>query len=230
MEEYKLVLKKAFKEVEEQELREIPEDSEIDYQFSPQFEKKMNRLIKAQKHSYWKYVNTTSKKIAVFLIAAVISLTCVMSVEASRNAIIKFFETIFGKYTRISSYVEQDDTDNIPKTIETIYTIPNLTDDFEKSYYYADDLQVITEWVTPDMPEGQYYSLSQYANGSANGYNTESNDVMTININGYSVYVYKKSWYREYIWTEKGYMFSLTIPNQTDEEFVHTIIGNLIEK
>lgn len=80
------------------------------------------------------------------------------------------------------------------------------------------------------MLEGQYYSLSQYANGSSNGYNTESNDVMTININGYSVYVYKKSWYEKYTWTEKEYMFSLTIPNQTDEEFVHTIIGNLIEK
>lgn len=230
MKDYKLILKKAFKEVEEQELREIPAESEIDYQFSPQFEKKMRKLIKAQKYGCWKCVNTTAKKIAVFLIAVGISFTYAMSVDSSRNTIIKFVETKFEEYTDLFSYVNENDVEYVPETIEIIYTIPNLPENLKETSYYANQATVHTEWKDINESTNMYYALYQYISGTPIAFDTEGTTMKKTKINGYLTYTYAKEWYCTYIWDEKGYVFSLTVPNKSDKKFIKSVIGNLIEK
>lgn len=58
MEEYKLVLKMAFKDMEKQKLKEILDNDEIAYRFSSELERKRHRLIKAQQCGYFNRGNT----------------------------------------------------------------------------------------------------------------------------------------------------------------------------
>lgn len=89
-------LKQAFRESISQEFAAIPAtDAEIDYTFSPRFESKMNRLIRAQKRAGWRFVNTRAKK--VWIIAAVIVslLVTAFCFPPVRDAVTGFFVSTY---------------------------------------------------------------------------------------------------------------------------------------
>ena len=66
----------ALGDVVSKEFKDIPyNEGDIEYSFSRKFNLKMQKLIKNQKKSYWKLVNTASKRVAIVCIA-IISLLC----------------------------------------------------------------------------------------------------------------------------------------------------------
>lgn len=226
MNEYKTILEKAFKEIEEEELKSISEEAEAGWDYSRKFEKEMKRLVNAQKYGYWRFINTFAKRVAIFLLLAAVSLFCAMSVEASRKAIIKFFQNIFNTHTEIISYVDEDDISYAPQYIENIYTIEHIPENLEKAYYYKDVAQVLTKWTSPD---NNYCSLHQSVPGSSYSYNTESTFMNQVRINNIKVYTYSKKGYTTYIWTENGYIFTLVVYDEISDALANLAIGNLVK-
>ena len=99
----------------------LPTDEELkDITFSENFENKMQKLIRAQKKSYFYLINTVGKRVAVIILAIMISLTATtFGVKAIRESVIKFITETFEKFTAVS--VENEETE---AQVEIIKTAP----------------------------------------------------------------------------------------------------------
>lgn len=97
-------------ELEEKLLNVLPEEDEIDYQFSERFQKKMRVLLKraAQKEKYGIPVSTVRRIAAAILIALTATLTVSMSVEAVREKVLEFIRTVYETYTATVYYYEEE--------------------------------------------------------------------------------------------------------------------------
>ena len=94
----------AFRSVMAQEFDWVPTSEDaIDYTFSPEFERKMNKLIKAEKSTYWHWINTAGKRAAIILIALACVFSAAFSVEAVRETVVGFITEIFAGFWHIST-------------------------------------------------------------------------------------------------------------------------------
>jgi len=90
--------------------------------FSPAFERKMNRLIRAQRQSYYPLINRTYKKALLALAATFILLTTmVFSVSALREPVVRFLVEVYEKFSLVFYHQEAEETVELPATIETYY-------------------------------------------------------------------------------------------------------------
>lgn len=92
----------ALREVVSAEFKDIPDnEDDIEFSFSNNFNQKMQKLIKRQKKSYWKFINTASKRVAIICIA-IISLLCgMLCIEPIRVSAIEAIEEIIIKTKNI---------------------------------------------------------------------------------------------------------------------------------
>ena len=99
----------------------------VEHEFSPKFEKNIEKLINRRKKPYFRMINTFGKRVACIAACAVIaSTTTVMSVDAIRNAVFNFFSDMFGSTSTVRVEIDKQH----PKTIEEIYDIT-----YDLSYY-----------------------------------------------------------------------------------------------
>lgn len=124
----------------------VPPELE-NYQFSERFERRMQRLIRMQKKSYYRYINTVAKRAACYVL---IVLTCmfvtVFSVKSLREPFVNFVVETYEKFT--SLFVEKDDpTDNIelkvmlPQYIPEGYEIESVSQTKNSLMYVFTDLK-----------------------------------------------------------------------------------------
>ena len=72
------VLKHAFDEYSKQFVETLPSEQELAHlTFSDKFERKMQRIIKAEKNHYYYLVNTLAKRVACIALAIILSFTTV---------------------------------------------------------------------------------------------------------------------------------------------------------
>ena len=179
------------------------QDVDDEHEFSPEFEKKMKKLINRRRKPYYKIINTTGKRAAcaaVIVIAA--SSVTIMNVDALRNAFSDFFMSIYEKFSTV-----QPVEDKAPETLEEIYEITYNLDDFEIVYeelneyrhdiYYAkDDIVIYFKQRTKDM-----YDLDV---------NTENAEILTVDINGHeAIYFTDNHNYNNLIWDNGDYIINL---------------------
>ena len=69
--------------------------------FSEKYDKNMKRLIKSQKRSYWKFINSAGKKAAIVVLALILSFIMSLNIQAIRTPVFGFFENIFEKFSEI---------------------------------------------------------------------------------------------------------------------------------
>ena len=101
----------ALGDVVSKEFKDIPyNEGDIEYSFSRKFNLKMQKLIKNQKKSYWKLVNTASKRVAIICIA-IISLLCgMLCIEPIRVSAIETIEEIIIKAKNIFQVAYENGT------------------------------------------------------------------------------------------------------------------------
>ena len=94
---------------------ELPAAEECtDISFSPDFQRRMEKLIKDRQKFYYYWFNTVGKRIASIVLIVVIGLlTVTFSVKALREPFLKFIVEIFEKFTSIVMVQEE------PKTATT---------------------------------------------------------------------------------------------------------------
>lgn len=92
----------AMREVVSAEFKDIPDnEDDIEFSFSNNFNQKMQKLIKRQKKTYWKFIDTASKRVAIICIA-IISLICgMLCIEPIRVSAIEAIEEIIIKTKNI---------------------------------------------------------------------------------------------------------------------------------
>ena len=216
----KAEFKKAFREVVSSEFSHIPQnEEEIEFEFSNRFNKRMERLINAQRKSYYKLINTAAKRVAIIFILILTMFTTAFSVKAIREPIIEFVKQIYETFVHYS--VEGDTVDKITKE----YNITEVNVGFIEIDRNTTDISVTT---TYENSSGDVIIFSQLTTQSSSGlfFDNENGNVFVELVNGCEVEF--KEWYdnKTAIWTNDGYVFSIDcIGNISFDEIKQMIIS-----
>lgn len=189
----------------EEYAKAVPEYNEK-HIFSEKFNRKINKLIKRQKKSYYKMINTVGKRVAcIVLIILIASFSTIMSVDALRNAFKDFFIKVFFTHSEIS--IVDSAYSSLPNTIQNIYEITYDLNEYEIDY---EDYTCISRSIVykKDNIYIDYYQCvkSEYDMGI----NTEKATISTIDVNGYeALYYLDKNGYHNLIWDNGEYVLMI---------------------
>lgn len=202
------ILKSAIDIYIKEQMENLPEEDSAFEGFSSEFEKKMQRLIKQQKHFYYAYINTIGKRVACIILVICISMfATVFSVKALREPFINFIVETYNKFTSIFIEENANNMENIdfevitPQFIPTdfIPSEPSKTEngymctytDSEGNYIiYTQDLYdrwqeiIDTENINYEKISINLFEAIYYENKGLNSI-VFSNDYYTFNITGY---------------------------------------------
>lgn len=172
----------AFLEADDYFLGQIPAESEIDYKFSEKFEKKIEKLIRAERKVYWRFVNTTYKKAIIAAVIMAIILSCVLGVSAVREGIIKFI--IEKSNTSYDFKIDGNGTNDVLYK----YRFSSIPEGFRSIKVFEDPTGIDYVYVN-DI--GDVIELSQHVtDGAFLTYDNEHGTLSEITVNGMKVYIY----------------------------------------
>ena len=136
MENSKELFVKAFMEAERLDNINLPNEEEIDLNFSEKFERSMNKLIKKNDRIKLSTRRRMRKGLLAAIIAIIVLFTGLMSVSATRTPFIEFIKRIFPQFNEIT--ISEESTPPV-ETIETEYTLSDLPQGYVLDTYQSDD-------------------------------------------------------------------------------------------
>lgn len=213
--------KDAFRYVANQEFAWIPtSEDEIDYTFSEKFEKRMDKLIRAEKSWFWHLVNTASKRAAIILVAVVCVLSATFSVEAVRVSVVNFIVEVFDGFLYITTEGETTKEityEYIPGYIPEGYTL------------YEETRSILHVKRTYTNENRDMLTLNQDITAVNGNYlDTDHGEVSQITVDGKEVIFYIGT-DRETIyatWIADGYNLSVACHGDLPKEEILEIIRN----
>lgn len=212
--------KQAFREVMSAEFSHIPTDeNSIDYTFSDKFERKMQKLIKAQKKSSWKFTNTTKKRVAILIAILIALLATACSVKQIREPVVTFFTETYDSF--VEYFFEGDTVDEI--TYE--YQLTYVPEGFEQTEVLQSPDSFTTYYKNA---EGDLIDFTQMITAqNALSIDNENCEKMTFEVNGEKIEVFKwkTTWYA--MWIEESYLLTLTCQGNFNIDMIQTMIASV---
>lgn len=213
--------KAAFREVVSSEFAHIPTDeSSIDFTFSEKFIKRMDKLIRAQRKSYYKFINTAAKRAAVIFAAIITLFTASLSVKAIREPVVKFIKQVYETFIHYS--FDGDTVEIITKE----YTITQMLDGYEQFDKLTSENTIAT---TYKNKLGDTIIFTQMTTEYSIGYfvDNESGEQYTETVD--DIEIEFKEWYdtKTAIWANDGYVFSIDCIGNISFEDIKQIIRTI---
>lgn len=216
----KAELKKAFREAASYEFRDVPrDDSLIQHEFSPEFERKIEKLIRKEKTFFWHFVNTASKRVAVIAVVLVMLFTTACSVEAIREPIVRFLIEVYESFTEYTFEGEKSDT------ITKEYKMSIIPEGFTQTDYTEDDTGITT---TYENDQGDMIRFAQLVTNDTNlSIDAEKGETTIVDISGREVYLYQMDNLIYAMWIEETNLLEIVCRGTFTEENVIDIIENI---
>ncbi len=191
----------------------LPTDEELkDITFSEAFEKKMEKLIRAQKKSYFYLINTVGKRVAVIILAIMISLTATtFGVKAIRESVIKFITETFEKFTSVSVENENPDIQ-----VEIIKTAPQY---IPEGYILESEMESggIYRVIYSSLGNSTIDYIQKIYFGTIYNVDTEDIKYEKININSFEGIKYVKNGINTVVFADSTYMYDISGEVSFDE-------------
>lgn len=183
----------------------LPTDEELkDITFSKTFENKMQKLIMAQKKSYFYLINTVGKRAAVIILAIMISLTATtFGVKAIRESVIKFITETFEKFTAVS--VEDDEIDT---QVEFFKLAPQYVPD---GYTKETEMQAGAMYriIYHNQDNNSIDYIQKISFGTIYNLDTEDIEYNKIIINSLEGITYTKNGVNKVVFADETYMYTV---------------------
>lgn len=215
-------LKNAFREAASYEFKDIPQnESEIEFNFSDLFLRKMENLISSERKKIWHLTNTSLKRVVTLI--AVISLLFIsaMSVSAIREPIVNFFTEIYETFTQY--FFDGDTTEQI---IEE-YKINLIPEEFEQISMDRSSTGIITKYEAPKNKEMLILSQT-ITEDTVLLLDAEKGDTIVTSVLGKEAHIYKQDGFIQVIWIQDTYLMKLTYyGEQLNEEKIINIIESI---
>lgn len=211
--------KAAFREVVSSEFAHIPTDeSSIDFTFSEKFIKRMDKLIRAQRKSYYKFINTAAKRAAVIFAAIITLFTASLSVKAIREPVVKFIKQVY------ETFIHYTFEGEIQPKIKKEFFIKTLPDGFIQHDKIESDLAITTIYVN----DNNTIKFTQQSTNNANHFfDNESGTLTKVTISGINVDIYESENIKHAVWTDEGYFFKLTCIGEINIDSVTMMIESI---
>lgn len=211
--------KAAFREVVSSEFAHIPTDeSSIDFTFSEKFIKRMDKLIRAQRKSYYKFINTAAKRAAVIFAAIITLFTASLSVKAIREPVVRFIKQVY------ETFIHYTFEGEIQPKIKKEFFIKTLPDGFIQHDKIESDLAITTIYVN----DNNTIKFTQQSTNNANHFfDNESGTLTKVTISGINVDIYESENIKHAVWTDEGYFFKLTCIGEINIDSVTMMIESI---
>lgn len=210
---------RAFREVASEEFSHIPNEEDIEYEFSERFNKKMDKLFKKIERNSTHTVSKLPKRILVVAAAIVIILAGLMSVGAIREPIVNFIVEIF------NNSIDFNFSGDTSKKIEYEYSFSKIPKGFEEISKTSDDGVVYTEYKNAETDELIILDQS-VTDGSWITVDNEHGTISVEMIDGIETYIYtnENGEKIQAIWIEETYYLILTYYGDIEkDEFIELI-------
>jgi|GEM_PF-416588 len=214
-------LKEAFRLSNKDFLDSIELAPENEVYFSERYKKRINKIINGQRLPYWKFINTTGKKICAFVLAFLLLFSASLSIKAIREPVFEFITNVFEKFSEL--FVDKSDTINAPNMIEEIYTLTNIPLDFIKEKEIIDDFFVETSWTNGNIS----IVLKQYTLFQKITNDIEDVDAITFVQDNMKVHFLCKYNTTYVVWNNGRYIFSITWQDKISVETMKEIIKSI---
>ena len=211
--------KAAFREVISSEFAQIPTDEDsIDFTFSEKFIKRMDKLIRAQRKSYYKFINTAAKRAAVIFAAIITLFTASLSVKAIREPVVRFIKQVY------ETFIHYTFEGEIQPKIKKEFFIKTLPDGFIQHDKIESDLAITTIYVN----DNNTIKFTQQSTNNANHFfDNESGTLTKVTISGINVDIYESENIKHAVWTDEGYFFKLTCIGEINIDSVTMMIESI---
>lgn len=217
-------LQEAFREAARREFAMVPDEIELDYTFSPVFQRRMQRIIRAQVHGYWNMVNTVGKRIAIAAAIIVMLLTTAMAIKSIRDRVIKFFVEVYEEYFELRFGEEaKDDIDPTPRLMMQ-FTLTELPNGYEEIDRMEVDAIIWTHWRDK---EGNSISLHQQPGTQEMTINQKEAELYSISHNGLTLLFGSTEDTNIFIWEQYDYIFTLTVHEGISMDWVLRMIDSI---
>ncbi len=215
------ILKKAFElYAEERYYSEEALEAERQVTFSPEFEARMQKLIRRQKNPYYLVFNTVGKRVAAVTITILVALTVTtFSVKAFREPFVRFITEMFEKFTSIVFVKDEEDTPQStfifekkePQYIPEGYVLGSTT---QTSVYYE------AEYTREGYEPIRYW---QQRNGNTEmNIDTESIDYRKVYVGENEGMLYMNKDAMNLVFCNEQYRFLLVAPTTlAEDEIIH---------
>ncbi len=208
----------AFRQVASEEFASIPEENEIEYEFSEKFNLKMQKFLRDRKQNTYTF-SKAKKNVYALILAGLTLFAGLISVSAIREPIVNF---IIEKY---ESFIEFTFSGDTSKQITHEYNFAYLPQGFSEIVYQVSEGAVYKEFLNEETQA--IISLYQTAT-DANKINLDNQqgEIISRNVEGKEVYIYKHktNGYIQANWISDTYSLILTYHgNISEEELVELI-------
>lgn len=214
---YKLddeLIRQAFIDAANQEWEEYEAMVGSQEEGSKTHQRRMERLIRSRRRSWWKYVNTAGKRAAVILLTVLILCSGAMSVKAIREPVIRAIIYVYETFT--SLFFESDEA---PETATfQPYTLNTVPEGYVETERIDTLAMIVTVW---DNKENRYIRLQQ---ASVEKYKTlvdsENQTMVAHMVRGIPLYIQVSNNTESWNWAEDDSVFHFTFPIELHEEFM----------
>ena len=217
------VLKEAFQEIDKWEYENLHLEALEEVIPSPAYIKRMERLMKWQKRSCWKYVNTVGKRIAMIAVVIALAFGLSMSVSAVREPVVKFFVHIYERF--VEFFYDDDVVTKAPDTIETVYTLGYVPEGYELESCNIADIVTRMVWVND---AGEKIVFSQKVLTANDLIDYENADYEIVYLKETKILFVRKNNKKSYYWNSEEYFFTLIFPIEMSEEGCSASIESIV--
>lgn len=204
---FDLLLEKSIKTFGDQYI-DLPDEARTyTYEFSPKFEKKMQKLIRKERRFYYPLVKTPVRRLVTIAVTVIVALSVLtMSVGALRDAFAHFFAEVFDTHTSVAS----SETDGAPTDFRDVYEPTELPDQFEliqKNDSFVDIPYLFLVYKKDD----QYIRFHQWLKSEYDvSINTEQDKAEPIEINGFEGFLLNTDGDCLITWDNGDYIFEIS--------------------
>lgn len=123
------------------EFEDVPtDDSEIDFEFSDEFNKKMEKLLKRVRYDSTHVVSWATKKVIVIAAALTLAIAGMMSVSAIREPVVEIITQIYNGFVEL--FFEGDTTNKITYQ----YSLSEIPEGFVETQRLINDAENIVQY------------------------------------------------------------------------------------
>ncbi|MBQ8146983.1 MAG: DUF4367 domain-containing protein [Clostridia bacterium] len=207
---------------EVEKYKALPEQSP---QFSQEFEREIENINRKRKSFFTQITKTVPRKIAVVLIAAVISLCLMMSISAIRVPIVNFFVNFYEDH--ISIHFQTNEEQSPPTSIQCIYMPTYMAEGYSlfdtqrneiiaEAYWQGDEYMI---YLWQEVISDSLSVLLDTEYSTYESFTIDSNDIY---------YTLEKGEYM-FIWEKHGYLFTMVMPGNISLSEAKQIIESIEE-
>ena len=205
------------------EFVDIPEnESEIDCEFSDEFNKKMKKLLKRVSYDRTHIVSRTRRKVIMVAATIILLFAGMTSVGAIREPVVEFVYNIYEEFMEI--FFEGDTTDRITYR----YSLSEIPEGFVETQRISDNGVNIIRY--ENKQNGNIIELAQHVTEDISvSLDNEHGHIEKNEVKGKEINIYISDYGDHYIafWTQDSYAISLTYSGSTTIEEILNLIESI---